>query len=39
MNTNFKDTHEQLQDFFTYLEDLYHDKYITELNESDKTIY
>ena len=39
MHTNFKDTHEQLTDFFTYLEDLYHDKYITELNEYDKTIY
>jgi hypothetical protein len=39
MNTNFKDTHEQLTDFFTYLEDLYHDKYITELNEYDKDLY
>ena len=39
MNTHHKDTHEQLQDFFTYLEDLYHDKYITELNEYDTDIY
>jgi hypothetical protein len=39
MNTNFKDTHEQLQDFFTYLNDLYDNKYISELNEYDKTIY
>ena len=37
--SNMKDTHEQLQDFFTYLEDLYNDKYITELNEYDTDIY
>ena len=34
-----KDTHEQLQDFFEYLEDLYRDKYITELNNYDKDLY
>ena len=39
MNTQFKDTHEQLQDFFIYLEDLYHNKYITELNNYDKDLY
>ena len=34
-----KDTHEQLQDLFEYLEDLYNDKYITELNNYDKDLY
>ena len=34
-----KDTHEQLQDFFEYLKDLYSDKYITELNNYDKDLY
>ena len=32
-------TEDQLQDFFTYLNDLYDNKYISELNEYDKTIY
>ena len=39
MNKQSKSTEDQLQDFFTYLEDLYHDKYITELNEYDKDLY
>ena len=39
MHTNFKDTHEQLQDFFSYLEDLYNDKYLTEINEYYKDLY
>ena len=39
MNKQNKSTEDQLTDFFTYLEDLYHDKYITELNEYDTDIY
>ena len=39
MNKQSKSTEDQLTDFFTYLEDLYHDKYITELNEYDTDIY
>ena len=39
MNKHSQSTDDQLQDFFTYLETLYHDKYITELNEYDKDLY
>ena len=39
MNTHGQTTQDQLQDFFTYLEDLYHNKYISELNEYDTDIY
>ena len=39
MNTQFKDTNEQLQDLFTYLNDLYDNKFATELNEYDKDLY
>ena len=32
-------TEDQLQDFFTYLNDLYDNKYISELNEYDTDVY
>lgn len=34
-----KSTKDQLTDFFEYLEELYEDKYLTEINNYDKDLY
>ena len=39
MNTHGQTTQDQLNDFFTYLNDLYDNKFATELNEYDKDLY